>query len=138
MKDVLKPCPLCGEELFHRVEPFADGSNPLHTAYCHCGFVFSDDCANEEFIEQCNRRYADWTPCAEGLLEPDDGQFVNVTYECRGERKSSSATYHKLSGNYYGCDKYRSMMVGVLAWQPLPEPYNPDQFREPTKMMQED
>ena len=38
--------------------------------------------------------------------------------------------------------------IDVLAWQPLPDPYNPDhirdttkkvdQFREPTKMMQEE
>lgn len=135
MTDILKPCPLCGEELFHRVEPFADGSNPLHTAYCHCGFVFSDDCTNEEFIERCNRRRPDWTPCAEGKKLPEDGESVLVTQErFDGIRRTVAGHYNAFTGFFYGD---AGTIMNVIAWQPLPEPYNPDQFREPTEMMQE-
>jgi hypothetical protein len=89
---------------------------------------------------------SNWIPCTYGMMKPKNEQVVNITYECRGEKKTCPAKYAAFSDNFYGCDRYGSMILGVLAWQPLPDPYNNDhirdttkkvdQLRDPTKMME--
>ena len=85
-----------------------------------------------------------WTPCADGL--PEVGEDVIISYDANGIY-NTSVGFMGRSKTWYLTDEEQSQ-VKVLAWQPLPDPYNPDhirdttkkvdQFREPTKMMQND
>lgn len=81
MSKELLPCPLCGEELVYRIERFADGSNPLNTAYCHCGFVFSSDLPADEFIRLCNRRATQKRKSASGFQKPTIEQIQEFCKE---------------------------------------------------------
>ena len=98
-------------------------------------------------------RRPDWIPCEDGLPEKVDYRLwsknVLATVEQKtGERYVIEAYFH-YGHEKWKHDQYEDFYVGeVIAWQPIPEPYNPDhirdttkkvdQFREPTKMMQEE
>lgn len=64
----------------------------------------------------------DWTPCAEGL--PDDSNPYLVTIRPSNFRdycdmcRHYNGEWHRADGHVY--------KNGVIAWQPLPAPYNPD------------
>lgn len=121
-------CPLCGEPLVIRSTVFGDGISDFHTAYCHCGFSFSDDCPHEEFMSKIRKRAANWTPCAERL--PERGQEVLFQVKCD---MTGGDLYGMYKGEYrdgtFWIDEYDhkshigALLDTVLAWMPAPETY---------------
>lgn len=70
-----------------------------------------------------------WTPCAEGL--PRERETVLVSIADGFGNDIMLAWYNgKIWKDGYGHN------LPVLAWQPLPEPYNPDHIREATKKVE--
>ena len=131
MSEALKPCPLCGEELIHRVTHFYDGSNDLHTAYCHCGFSFSADCSNDEFIKLCNRRSPVWTACSDGLPTKCTEYRTTVLDTRCGARFGQNMRFDTHTQRWTDTQqKENAPCYSVIAWQPLPEPYNPNKAQE--------
>lgn len=72
----------------------------------------------------------DWTPCSEGL--PEFTNFYNVTVGVGGMlgyyEETRTYRYLKIKGEepkWVIPDRFDEV-VHVLAWQPLPKPYNPD------------
>lgn len=79
----------------------------------------------------------DWTPCAQGLPESEkDKNECDVTIEkdCNGGRKRITMRGMLKNGKWYGTDGAWNIETSgiygtnakVIAWQPLPAPYNPD------------
>ena len=70
------------------------------------------------------RGVGEWIPCSERL--PQNDEEVLITYEWRGVTGTiyrevtidwySKDEWHEVNSNHYG-------LIGVLAWQPLPKPY---------------
>ena len=90
----------------------------------------------------------DWTPCAEGIPEVQKDVHVTIL-ENNGRLTRTEAYIHRFDGVWHYAKSPLQLVAGtVIAWQSYPEPYNPDhirdatkkvdQFREPTKMMQND
>lgn len=80
----------------------------------------------------------DWTPCAEGMPKKDGA--YDVTVKSAFGKLMLMPGYFR-DGAWWNCPYSEH----IIAWMPKPEPYNPDhdtkkvdQFREPTKMMQEE
>ena len=92
----------------------------------------------------------DWTPCAEGLPK-EYGEYWVTVDPCNAVVGNQPIRAYKCQfSKELGWETER-FYHNVIAWMPTenqPDPYNPDhirdttkkvdQFREPTKMMQED
>ena len=94
----------------------------------------------------------DWTPCAEGLPE-ENGTYLVFAPSYRGGSSSGLDVINGIMFSRFKSGKwsiehgYYNRPNCVIAWQPLPDPYNTDhmrdttkkvdQFREPTKMMED-
>lgn len=64
----------------------------------------------------------DWIPCSDVM--PEDGESVLVTQErFDGLRRTVAGNYNAFTGLFYGDN---GTIMNVIAWQPLPEPYNPN------------
>lgn len=96
--------------------------------------IMEDSLYPKELFEVAKRIYdltkdprPDWTPCAEGL--PEIGKDVDVTV-----RMDESKKLVVSRGKYLGNKRWESedgsapdyAQGTVLAWQPRPDPYNPD------------
>lgn len=104
----------------------------------------------QETIDRLKASQPDWTPCAEGQNLPTEKGVYNVTAlisrRFRKETVSAPASYdperEDCTWDILNVPEDYDYYF-VIAWQPLPAPYNPDhnanadQFREPTKMMQD-
>jgi hypothetical protein len=73
----------------------------------------------------------DWKPCAEGL--PKNSKMVLTTQL----HSTEAVQAYYSNGSWYNAVNQPLSTETVLAWMSKPDPYNPDQFREPTEMMQE-
>ena len=83
----------------------------------------------------------DWTPCADGNKLPKFGKTVLITAEFDSGNRLIFQAYRMwtLFGSWYW--RYTNdnrCWQKVLAWQPLPDPYNPDHIREATKKVDPD
>ena len=88
---------------------------------------FNGIASAEEIVEHAPTiATRDWTPCAEGL--PNDSNPYLVTIRPSNFRdycdmcRHYNGEWHRADGHVY--------KKGVLAWQPLPDPYNPDHIRD--------
>ena len=104
-----------------------------------CGFLsVSSACeakvyAIEEVVEIVNQlaeeRKNGWIPVSEALpnFTPNEKQRqVLVTLEdFEGKRFATTAKYDERSGSWFDFDKARFVNFKVVAWQPLPAPYQP-------------
>lgn len=70
-----------------------------------------------------------WFPPSEGL--PEDEQEVLITYKINDKNNVWSAIWDELHCRFYD-KKYRSYISvdSVIAWMPLPEPYDPQESEE--------
>lgn len=77
----------------------------------------------------------DWTPCAEGLPEErsnDQSDDVLICYVNKhGMHLVSTGWYWSEQKHWYQTNG--DVPVEVIAWQPLPDPYNPDHIRDAGK-----
>lgn len=91
---------------------------------------------------------SDWTPCAEGLPYLSENYIATYFNEITEKTYCDFLFFDAKQGRWKAPDGGRfTKYERVLAWQPLPEPYNPDhfvdankkadQFREPTKMIKD-
>ena len=80
----------------------------------------------------------DWTPCAEGQNLPTKDGIYLVTYKLAEYGVAllsfSTATYGG-GWNIPFPEHHFISEKDIIAWSEKPDPYNPDQFREPTKKM---
>ena len=69
----------------------------------------------------------DWTPCAEGLPEHCSENRVTVLDTRCGARYAANMDYN-IHTKKWTNDKANELpsCYSVIAWQPLPAPYNPD------------
>lgn len=74
-----------------------------------------------ERIEEIIRKHMDdgWIPVEERL--PEDEEMVPVTCQTKTGRKSVNRAWYG-EGFWHGTGS----MSGVIAWRPLPEPYQPE------------
>ena len=84
---------------------------------------------------------SDWTPCAEGM--PEFTNFYNVTVGVGGMlgyyEETRTYRYLKIKGEepkWVIPDRFDEV-VHVLAWQPLPAPYNHDHIVDANKKIEQ-
>ena len=73
----------------------------------------------------------DWTPCAEGLPDKVDKRLWSRDVLATIKQKTGNcfvvvAYYHYGHEQWKTDDMTDNDAIDVLAWQPLPAPYNPD------------
>ena len=73
----------------------------------------------------------DWTPCAEGMPEKVDKRLWSRDVLATIKQKTGNcfvvvAYYHYGHEQWKTDDMTVNDAIDVLAWQPLPAPYNPD------------
>ena len=64
----------------------------------------------------------DWTPCAEGLPRKETDNVLICYLDKYGFAEVGIGWYWIPNGKWYNDEKGNA--IDVLAWQPLPEPYN--------------
>ena len=80
----------------------------------------------------------DWTPCDEGLPE-ENGTYLVFAPSYRGGSSSGLDVINGIMFSRFKSGKwsiehgYYNRPNCVIAWQPLPEPYNPDHIGEANK-----
>ena len=72
----------------------------------------------DEISEMKKQLMKSWIPCEERL--PKEDKLVLVTTETKKGLRSVNRAYLDKSGFWHGAGS----MACVIAWQPLPEPYN--------------
>lgn len=84
----------------------------------------------KDIIEEEEKKYNNgWIPCSDRLPETDDDTLCWYEYYRFGEYNGMYQTYG--IGHYYksmdflGGEVSNGHKCKVIAWQPLPEPYNP-------------
>lgn len=78
----------------------------------------------------------DWIPCAEGLPKKCGEYRVTIIDDRCGARFGMNLCFNTNKQEWsVGYKSALAPCYSIIAWQPMPESYNPDQFREPTKMM---
>lgn len=76
----------------------------------------------EEFIRELKKvELPGWIPCSDHM--PETGEMVLVSCETKKGYKSVNRAYHS-NGFWHGSGS----MSGVVAWQPLPVPYDGEVF----------
>ena len=115
---------------------FADKSHDEKQEIYKTLAVFTAMLYERPYIDHIPR--PDWTPCADGL--PEEGQEVLFETALQVPATDYFGTYKGFySDGIFWIDnvmhekKFGISKQSVIAWQPLPEPYNPDQFRDSTK-----
>jgi hypothetical protein len=81
-------------------------------------------------LEREMHEHENWTPIEKGLPKKDG--IYDVTVKSAFGKLMLLPGYLR-DGEWVNCAYYEH----IIAWKPKPDPYNPDQFREPTEMMQE-
>lgn len=77
----------------------------------------------------------DWTPCAEGLPGKETDNVLVCFLDKFGFMEVSIGWYWIPNEKWYTDAK--SSPVDVIAWQPLPKPYNPDHIGDANKKVEE-
>ncbi|MPM41682.1 hypothetical protein SDC9_88338 [bioreactor metagenome] len=100
---------------------------------------FNGIASAEEIVEHAPTiATRDWTPCAEGVPTFEDEYAVTIRVDVVNtniDRRTTRKWVNDCHGNghWFG----GSIFETVLAWQPLPEPYNPDHIRDTTKKVED-
>ena len=79
----------------------------------------------EEYVPEIN--VGKWIPCSERL--PDD--FMSFEYlTIRKGQTLATITYFCAANHKWYSNRKSTKEIEVIAWQPLPEPYKPEQQKE--------
>ena len=86
------------------------------------------------------RIISDWTPCAEGMpIRPEGKEIKRDWYIVTlGTGIVTLRAYEFDERSPFGYGFHEQNIIPVVAWQPLPEPYNPDHIRDTTGKVKED
>ena len=132
----LKPCPFCGEKASENSLTQITKYD-LYTVSCenrNCGVhPYTVGLTSGEAVKKWNKRSNGWIPVTERL--PEKYGRVLATYVEYGVEKVGQVTFgdmrqscepYELVSGFTLFSKYCEEEVIVIAWQPLPEPYEED------------
>ena len=86
---------------------------------------------SDEYKSNLSGNLTGWIPCSERLPEEKDDVLVWK------DDMHSIARFNKPTKSWYSNDFPFDESDEVIAWQPLPEPYKPEQKEIPTKHYEE-
>lgn len=100
------------EKILEEIENERESYEAVHVKSYEKGLRFAAEAIRKHMAD-------DWIPVEERL--PEDEQMMLVTCQTKSGRRSVNRAWYG-EGFWHGTGS----MSGVIAWRPLPEPYQPE------------
>lgn len=124
----LKPCPFCGET--ENILTEFDSDCNVRITHCdNCGAKSNWGNSEEDAKEEWNKRHGGWIKCSDRMptdvLDMQDFKQIKVLVSTKNNLVKTCLYrwIRDYNGNY---TDWEFSVHGVIAWQPLPEPYKED------------